>query len=226
MRRNESSVSNVTVFQAITEAKKSIGAVGKTQQNVQQHFRFRGIDNVVNAVAPAFSELGIIVVPELQEHEYETITTSGGKPMGHVTVVVKYTFYGPAGDSLAAVVAGEAFDAGDKAVAKAMSVAFRTALLQTLTLPTDEPDPDSETYERSARTPVGKPARAAAQPADERPWDQRIREAQTLDELRMVWKDAGTAGILKGAVQEQLYKRSDELSLKSDSGALVGTGAN
>jgi hypothetical protein len=30
-----------------------------------------------------------------------------------------------------------------------MSVAFRTALLQALCLPTDSPDPDHETYERA-----------------------------------------------------------------------------
>ena len=46
----------------------------------------------------------------------------------------------------APVVIGEAGDSGDKATPKAMSVALRTALLQTLMLPTDEPDPDSFTY--------------------------------------------------------------------------------
>ena len=45
-------------------------------------------------------------------------------------------------------VAAEAWDSGDKAAPKAMSVAFRTALLQALALPTDDPDPDSQSYER------------------------------------------------------------------------------
>ena len=35
-----------------------------------------------------------------------------------------------------------------------MSVCYRTALLQTLALPTDEPDPDHAVFER--RTPVGR----------------------------------------------------------------------
>ena len=34
-----------------------------------------------------------------------------------------------------------------------MSVAFRIALLQALALPTDEPDPDSYSYERSEAKP-------------------------------------------------------------------------
>ena len=49
-------------------------------------------------------------------------------------------------------------DSGDKATAKAMSVAFRTALLQALALPTDEPDPDSQSYERSSANDVLSPS--------------------------------------------------------------------
>jgi hypothetical protein len=43
-----------------------------------------------------------------------------------------------------------------------MSVAFRTALLQTLSLPTDEPDPDSQSYERSEKVVVDSQALAVA----------------------------------------------------------------
>ena len=80
--------------------------------------------------------------------------------MANVYLTVRYDFYGPAGDSISATVAAESFDSGDKATAKAMSVAFRTALLQTLALPTDEvDDPDHVTYERaSASTPAPPPA--------------------------------------------------------------------
>jgi hypothetical protein len=62
-------------------------------------------------------------------------------------VTVRYRFVGPGGDALETVVAAEAMDAGDKATSKAMSVAFRTALLQALALPTDDKDPDQDTYE-------------------------------------------------------------------------------
>jgi hypothetical protein len=39
-------------------------------------------------------------------------------------------------------------DWGDKGTPKAMSVAFRTFLLQALTIPTDEAEPDAQVYER------------------------------------------------------------------------------
>jgi hypothetical protein len=63
-------------------------------------------------------------------------------------VQVTFFFYGPMGDHIECTTPGEGFDFGDKATSKAMSVACRTALLQTLCLPTDEPDPDSEVYEQ------------------------------------------------------------------------------
>lgn len=58
-------------------------------------------------------------------------------------------------DFITCITQGEAFDSGDKATAKAHSVAFRTAMLQTLCLPTDEKDPDVDTYERAA-APTGQ----------------------------------------------------------------------
>ena len=64
-------------------------------------------------------------------------------------MVVEFGIYGLDGDAIVGTVAAEAMDSGDKATAKAMSVALRTFLLQVLALPTDEPDPDSFSYEAS-----------------------------------------------------------------------------
>jgi hypothetical protein len=40
-------------------------------------------------------------------------------------------------------------DSGDKGTAKAMSVAYRILLLQSLIIPTDDRDPDQDSYERA-----------------------------------------------------------------------------
>lgn len=139
-----------TVYQALAEAKAAMSAVGKDSRNQQQGWNFRGVDAVVNACAPQFNKAGVIVVPALREMLYGTVEVGKLRtPMAHVQVKVKYTFYGPDGSSVSAVVPGEAMDSGDKAVAKAMSVAYRICLLQVLNLPTSDPDPDEDTYERS-----------------------------------------------------------------------------
>jgi len=144
-----------TIAQSLSEIMKAVGAIAKNDKNTSQGFNFRGIDSVVNAVSPALQKHGVIVVPHVEDYEYATVEIGRNRTaMGHVKVKVTYTFIGQAGDAISATVVGEAMDSGDKATAKAMSVAFRTALLQALCLPTDEPDPDSNSYERSSATDV------------------------------------------------------------------------
>lgn len=213
-----------SIFQLLNEAKQKVGAVGKSERNSAQGFNFRGIDTVVNAVGPVFNELGIINTPTVIEHLYDTVEIGKGRtPMGHVTMVVKYTFYGLDGSHVEAQVASEAMDSGDKAVAKAMSVAWRTALIQVLNLPTDEPDPDSVSYERTGSNAPQSQPRPEWRPAQDAPQElvTDIVHAATLDDVRAAWKIAGAQGHLpsiatlsegeKISVQELLYRRKDEL---------------
>lgn len=136
-----------TIQAALSAVMADVRAVAKGDRNQQQGFSFRGVDAVVNAVGPKLREHHVIVLPTVLDVHHANFTTAKGSQMSSVTVQVQYTFVGPAGDSLSCSVAGAAFDIGDKAVPKAMSVAYRTALLQALCLPTDDPDPDQSTYQ-------------------------------------------------------------------------------
>ena len=150
---------NLPIAQALSEIMKAVGAIAKKDKNTSQGFNFRGIDSVVNAVSPALQKFGVVVVPSVEEYEYQTVEIGRNRTaMGHVKVKVTYTFIGANGDAIKATVVGEAMDSGDKATAKAMSVAFRTALLQSLALPTDEVDPDAQSYERSSSDDVMAPS--------------------------------------------------------------------
>jgi hypothetical protein len=139
----------VTITEALAAVMADVQAVAKKDRNEHQKFNFRGIDAVLNAVGPALRKHAVVVVPHVDDVTYDVVQTSTGKPSTACRVVVTYAFHH--GDSsLSCRVAAEAWDHGDKAAPKAMSVAFRTALLQALALPTDEPDPDASTYERAA----------------------------------------------------------------------------
>lgn len=155
------------VQQALAAVMADVQAVGKTGRNTQQNYSFRGIDAVVNAVGPILRKHGVLVLPRLRSYEYGTVEVGAKRtPMGHVRVEVEYVFVGPEGDQLPTVAPGEAMDSGDKATPKAMSVAFRTALLQALALPTDEPDPDEQTYERPTPPTARELVQAAQKAAD------------------------------------------------------------
>lgn len=138
------------IHERLLAVMNDVQAVGKTDRNSQQGFNFRGIDAVINAVGPAFRKHGVMVLPVVMASEYSQVEVGKNRtPMGHVRLDVEFTFVTTDGSQVHAVVPAEAMDSGDKATAKAMSVALRTALLQVLALPTDEPDPDASSYERA-----------------------------------------------------------------------------
>lgn len=181
----------MNIYQALSAVMAEVREVRKGDRNSAQGFNFRGIDAVVNAVGPALRKHGVIISPTVIDHQYGTVTVGrNATQMGHVIVKVAYTFHGPDGDSITTVVLGEAMDAGDKAVPKAMSVAFRTALLQALTLPTDDLDPDAQSYERASRHPSGvdmsPPVKPAADDGDLDKWVSALQSARTLDAVNDV----------------------------------------
>ena len=141
----------LSIAASLTNVMEDVGAVAKAERNTSQNFNFRGIDAVVNAVSPMLRKHGVIVYPNVLSYTRDQVTTTKGSAMNYITVHVSYTFMGPAGDSITCSTLGAAFDSGDKGEPKAMSVAFRVALLQALCLPTDEPDVDSESHEMARR---------------------------------------------------------------------------
>ena len=157
----------LTVHQALSKVMGDVQAVKKDSKNQAQRFNFRGIDAVMNAVGPALRKHGVTILPEDVEVHRSNGTTANGKQTAEVVVKVTYRVYGPSGDSIHGKVAAEAMDFGDKAIAKAMSVAYRTFLLQALTIPTDEPDPDGESYERGAPSGTGGSQRNRGLPAEQ-----------------------------------------------------------
>lgn len=162
------------IYGALADVMADCDHVSKRDKNTHQNFMFRGIDAVVNAVGPVLRKHKVIVVPDVQSVDYADVLTTGGKPSTACRVVVAYHFIAVDGSEVVATAAGEAWDSGDKATPKAMSVAFRTALLQALALPTDEPDPDSHTYERV-----------------ERDWSLIVDNAEMMtkvDDVRALWK--------------------------------------
>jgi len=151
------------IFKLLSLVMNDAGAVKKSDFNSHQKFNFRGIDAVINAVSPALRARGVVVFPQLISSEYELVQIGQNRTqMGYARIVVKYVFAAPDGSTVETTVPAESMDSGDKATAKAMSVAFRTALLQTLCLPTDEGDPDLDSFERSPAQHTEKPRTAPA----------------------------------------------------------------
>lgn len=190
------------IYAALAAVMADVDHVAKTDRNEHQKFLFRGIDAVVNAVGPALRKHKVIVIPDVKSVEYASVTTSTNKPANACRVVVAYWFTAVDGSSLTAKVAGEAWDHGDKATPKAMSVAFRTALLQALALPTDDPDPDTHTYQ--GQTVAAEPAK------DWGPIADTAEMMSTVEDVRALWKQEGVAQA-PPAIQARIKRHTDSL---------------
>ena len=167
-----------TANEVIIATMQKVQGVAKKDKNQSQGFNFRGIDAVLNAVGPAIREAGGFIVPRVIDKANEQIPSRNGGSLSVVRLTVQYAVFGSDGDPISGIVVAEAFDSGDKATSKAMSVAYRTFLLQLLCLPTDEPDPDSHSYEIA-------PAVADGALVD---WLAAVNDATTQAELKEIWE--------------------------------------
>jgi hypothetical protein len=137
---------------AIT-AKLAKSGIAKDRENTTQHYRFRGIDDVYNALAPLLSEHGVVIVPSVTERSQREQVTAKGTTLLYTVVGVEYALYSADdGSNCTVKVFGEAMDSGDKSTIKAMSAAYKTAALQVFCIPTEgDNDADASSYEVGGR---------------------------------------------------------------------------
>ncbi|WP_313080541.1 ERF family protein [Pulveribacter sp.] len=133
---------------AVLGVMKDIAAIGigKTQRNTQQGYAFRGIEAAMNELSPLLVKHGITVTgsySDLSISERFKGDPKDGRAMRFCTLKGAFTFAAEDGSHVVAECFGEAMDSGDKAVTKAQSIAFRTALFQQFVVPTMAMDPES-----------------------------------------------------------------------------------
>lgn len=142
---------NPLIFERLAAVMAKVEAIGKGQQNRDQGFAFRGIDDVMNELHGKFAEQQIVIIPEVTDHQMEeVISKKGAKGYHHITHVT-FRLTTVDGSSVCLRTIGESMDYGDKGATKTLSVALKYALLQCLLIPTaDTPDPDSRSHEIAA----------------------------------------------------------------------------
>lgn len=146
------------IYQLIPRVMADISAIGKDKTNKQQGFKFRGIDDVMNALKPVMTRHQIFTVPQVLEQTREKKPTNNGGQLLYSLLKIRFSFYAPDGSHVDAVTIGEGMDSGDKASNKAMAIAYKYALFQVFCIPTEDmDDPDAESPQPAADPPP-KPA--------------------------------------------------------------------
>ena len=197
------------IYQAIIGVMSDIGVIGKEKKNAQQGFKYRGVDDVMNALQPVMVQHGLFVVPEIIDQKREERQTNRGGNLIYSVCTVRYTFYVKDGSSVQCVVVGEGMDSGDKATNKAMSIAFKYACFQVFCIPTEEmKDPDAEVHEvtpKSKHTENPKIAAATAKANEVKKLLVKISGDKTI--AQQVWneqykQDAGDVVKMNAALIE------------------------
>jgi hypothetical protein len=158
------------VYQAINAVQSALAREGisKSRNNQAQGYKFRGIDDVYNALSPLLAEHGLCILPRCTERVCVERLNAKGTALFYVTVRCEFDFVASEDGSKHTVTTyGEAMDSGDKATNKAMSAAYKYAAMQAFSIPTEgDNDADSHTHEVTPRQPANQPS-AKTTPVDE-----------------------------------------------------------
>ena len=130
------------------------------QKSPGLNYSFAGEAAIIGVLHQAMAKHGVTVTPTAVETVVrEAYQTAKGGSMNRVILKMTYTFtHALSGDTRQAVSMGEAADSGDKATAKAMTIAFKYALRQSFMLETgDDPDTTPSAEVQRASTPPTAP---------------------------------------------------------------------
>ena len=163
-----------SIFKKVNAIQKDIvegGGLGKNQTNKAQGFKFRGIDDVQNLVAPLLVKHGVIIIPSFSNFQQKEYKTAKGTRMVLTTLDGSFEFRSVEDEStfLVGPIPGEAMDSGDKSTNKAMSISTKYALILCFCIPTEGQDPDADTHDDIAppgeeQPPAQKDAKETKKP--------------------------------------------------------------
>lgn len=133
-------MSEQKIHAALIAAQDAICRIGIAKLNKAAlggaNVNYRGIEQAMNEMSPILVKNGITVTPRYSELNIMERAKGEGKATRFVTIKGSFQFAAEDGSSVTSECYGEAMDSGDKAVIKAQSVAFRTALFQQFVVPT------------------------------------------------------------------------------------------
>ena len=115
-----------------------VGVIGKDRTNTMQGYKFRGIDDMYNALNEHLSKEGIFVTSKVIEKQREERQSAKGGLLLYSILTMEFEFFAEDGSSVKSTTVGEAMDSGDKSMNKAMSTAYKYALMQIFCIPTEE----------------------------------------------------------------------------------------
>lgn len=167
------------VVGALAAVMADLPGIGKGEKSAQG-YSYRGIEQITAQAQPLLAKYGVVFVPQVLEVETREVIVNG-KPWTDERLRVLYTVYGPGGveDKITVgPVLGIGRDNSDKGANKAMSQAYKYALLQTLCIGDAKDDGDQQSHatdDRRRPGPQGPPPNVDARTGEVRQQEPRRR---------------------------------------------------
>ena len=144
------------VYAAIAKVMAGVGKDGiqKDRKNELQGYKFRGIDDVYNALSAHLVAAQLVILPRVLKRDVTERVSNKGGALFYVVLDVEFDVVSAEDGSKHTVrTVGEAMDSGDKATNKAMSAAYKYMAMEVFCIPTDaDNDADAHTHEVKPNT--------------------------------------------------------------------------
>jgi hypothetical protein len=156
-----------SVYAAINAITAELAGNGipKSHTNVTDEYKYRSIDDVLNRLAPLLAMHHLCVLPRALERTVTERADEQNRLLLHVALRVSFTLTS-VDDGTSHVVEsyGEALDGGDKATAKAMSAAYKMAMVQTFCIPVGAAeDADRSSHRLTSKSHIAEPVQGWTQ---------------------------------------------------------------
>lgn len=110
--------------------------IPKASTHVTEGYQYRSIDDVLDRLSPLLARHRLCILPRVMDRICTERIEASGALLTGVTLKVAYQFVSVLDGSEHTIETyGEALDENDKATAKAMSAAYKTAVLQAFCIP-------------------------------------------------------------------------------------------
>jgi hypothetical protein len=148
------------VYKAINaiSAELALAAIPKLHRNERDDYLYRSIDDVLNRLSPLLAKHKLCILPRVLDRTAVERAGDGDLLLINVTLKVAFDLVSITdGSSHTIETFGEALDPSDKATAKAMSSAYKHAMLQLFCVPVAQIE-DADRSSRRLKRPQGHQA--------------------------------------------------------------------
>ncbi|MGD9494994.1 MAG: ERF family protein [Armatimonadota bacterium] len=138
------------VHQRLLAVQRAITNIAPDGHNERFHYRYVSNSAVLSAIRAAMNENGLVLVPEVVEHDCRVGAIPVREGAHHLSVIRMRMTWVNVDDPQDTVVcewSGAGIDGQEKGISKAVTIAVKYFLLKQFLIPTDDADPDGYTGE-------------------------------------------------------------------------------